>query len=51
MLFRSVLGNVEAPNGRIIENTSVYSEIAFMLRGVLGIEVEAHKGNLADITR
>ena len=46
-----VLGNVEAPNGRIIENTSVYSEIAFMLRGVLGIEVEAHKGNLADITR
>lgn len=46
-----VLGYVETPEGRKIENTSIYSEIAFTLKGALGMEAEAHKGNLADITR
>lgn len=38
-----------APNGQPIEHTSVYSEIAFEVRGLFGIQVQAHKGKLVDI--
>lgn len=44
-------GGAVAPNGAAIESTSVYSEIAFSVKGFLGTEVEAHKGCLADIVR
>lgn len=46
-----ILGSAAAPNGVIIESTSVYSEIAFTVKGFLGVEVQAHKGNLADIAK
>lgn len=42
-------GRVTAPNGIDITNTSVYSEIAFPIKGVFGIQVRAHKGKLVDI--
>ncbi|MCM1568640.1 MAG: hypothetical protein NC081_04245 [Roseburia sp.] len=44
-----VLGNVRAPNGILVEATGIYSEIAFMTRGIWGIQVRAHKGKLVDI--
>lgn len=44
-----VLGRVTAPNGIGITNTSVYSEIAFPIKGLFGIQVRAHKGKLVDI--
>lgn len=43
------LGNVRAPNGTMIEATSVYSEISFGVKGLFGIITEAHKGKLADV--
>lgn len=49
--WREALGNVAAPNGILIESTSVYSEIAFETEVLPGITVRAHKGNLADVSR
>lgn len=49
--WQEILGNVAAPNGIPVENTSVYSEIAFDTEGLLGIVTRAYKGNLADISR
>lgn len=49
--WQDVLGNAVAPNNVRIENTSVYSEIAFEVEGLFGIKVRAHKGNLADVAR
>lgn len=43
------LGRVVAPNGIGITNTSVYSEIAFDIKGLFGTQVRAHKGKLVDI--
>lgn len=43
------LGSVHAPNGKQIENTSVYSEISFPVKGLFGICVQAQKGKLVDI--
>ena len=50
-LFRSQgdLGSVQAPDGKVIESTSVYSEVTFPVKGIMGVETEAHKSNLADI--
>lgn len=48
---QETLGSVTAPNGIPIENTSVYSEITFEVKGLFGGTVKAHKGNLADISR
>ncbi len=42
-------GSVSAPDGQMIENTSVYSEISFPVKGLFGMEVMAHKGKLVDI--
>ncbi len=47
--IRGELGNVRAPNGILIDSTSVYSEISFLTRGFFGIETEAYKGKLVDI--
>ncbi len=43
------LGSVSAPNGILIESTSIYSEIAFPVKGLFGTMTEAHKGKLVDI--
>ncbi len=43
------LGGVRAPNGILIESTSIYSEISFAVKGLFGMEVKAHKGKLVDI--
>ena len=48
-VWEDTLGAVWAPNGICIESTSVYSEISFPVKGLLGIRVEAHKGKLVDV--
>ncbi len=47
--WQGMLGTVKAPNDVLIESTSVYSEISFPVEGILGVNVEAHKGKLVDI--
>lgn len=49
--WREMPGNVTAPNGSHVENTSVYSEIAYEEEAFFGVRVKAHKGNLADVSR
>ncbi len=44
-----LLGEIQAPNGAVIESTSVYSEISFPIEGIFGISVMAHKGKLVDV--
>lgn len=44
-----VPGAVQAPDGKWIESTSVYSEVTYPVRGILGVETQAYKSNLADI--
>lgn len=46
---QGVVGDVTAPNGVTVESTSIYSEISFPVKGMFGITVQAHKGNLADV--
>lgn len=43
------LGAVLAPNGTPVTTTGVYSEISFMVEGILGVNVKAHKGKLVDV--
>ncbi|MCM1056589.1 MAG: hypothetical protein NC517_03155 [Firmicutes bacterium] len=45
------LGQERAPNGCKVENTGIYSEISYQIKGVLGIEVTARKGKLVDVVR
>ncbi len=45
------LGEVKAPNGTIVEGTSVYSAIQFPVRGMWDMEVMAKKGKLVDVVR
>lgn len=47
--WEGVLGLVQAPTGRFVESTSVYSEISFPVEGIFGISVTAHKGKLVDV--
>lgn len=49
--WQESLGNAVAPNGKAVVATSVYSEIRFRVKGFLGTDVEAYKGNLADVVR
>lgn len=42
-------GNVYAPDGKMIESTSIYSEVTYPVRGIMGVEAQACKSNLADI--
>lgn len=44
-----VPGAVQAPDGKWIESTSVYSEVTYPVRGIMGVEAQAYKSNLADI--
>lgn len=43
------LGSVTAPNGKIIESTSIYSRISFPVEGIFGIRVTAQKDKLVDV--
>lgn len=43
------LGNVAAPNGKIIDNTSIYSRITFPVEGIFDIHTIAVKDLLVDI--
>lgn len=47
--WREAPGCAVSPNGIAVENTSVYSEIAFEIQNLFGFTVKAHKANLADI--
>jgi len=49
--WREDLGNAAAPNGILIESTSVYSQVSFVVKGLFGVEVEAYKGKLVDVSR
>ena len=44
------LGSVSAPNGKEIQKTSVYSCITFPVKGYFGIEIQARKDKMVDIT-
>lgn len=43
------LGAMRAPNGQLIEHTSIYSEISYPFKGMFGWTVQARKGKLVDI--
>lgn len=43
------LGTVTAPNGKVIESTSIYSKITFPVDGIWGVHVIAVKDKLVDI--
>lgn len=50
-VWSGTIGNVQAPNGQMIEETGVYSEIMYPVEGFLGTRVTAHKGKLVDVIR
>lgn len=43
------LGSIRAPNGRLVESTSVYSRISFPVGGIFGVNHTAVKEKLADV--
>lgn len=43
------MGNVYAPNGILVETTSIYSELSYPVVGLFGVTVNARKCQLADI--
>jgi len=43
------LGIMEAPNGQVIQNTGIYGEIAFDLRGIMGLVFSTKKSKLVDV--
>jgi hypothetical protein len=43
-------GKVTAPNGVDVEATGIYSEISFPVNGFWGINIQAVKGKLVDVT-
>jgi len=47
--FVGSMGDIQSPDGKMIESTSVYSEVTYPVRGILGVEAQARKSNLADI--
>jgi len=44
-----LLGSVQAPNGKEIGHTSVYSEVTYPVDGILGVQAQARMGKLADV--
>lgn len=46
---QGVLGSVSTPDGTLIEQTGIYSEISFPVEVFWGSVVQAHKGKLVDI--
>ncbi len=47
--YADALGAIRAPNGKLIENTSIYSRISFPVNASWGVQVNAQKENLVDI--
>lgn len=45
------LGTVKAPNGTVIESTSIYSKVRFPIKGAFGVNVTGCKDELVDIVR
>ena len=48
---QGTLGSVMAPNGITVEATGIYSEISYRIKGLLGVEITAHKGKLVDVVK
>ena len=46
-----IKGKVWAPDGSFVENTGVYSELSFEVKGVPNMQIRAHKGKLIDIVK
>lgn len=46
-----IKGNVQAPDGSAVENTGVYSELAFEVKGFPNMQIRARKGKLVDIVK
>ncbi len=46
---KGIKGTVLSPDGNVIEQTGVYSELKFAVTGFPGVEIEACKGKLVDI--
>lgn len=44
-------GYVTAPDGSVVEASGIYSEITYLTKGLFGLEIQAHKGKLADIVK
>lgn len=49
--WHGTVGQERAPNGIKVDNTGVYSEISYQVKGIFGIEVTARKGKLADVVK
>lgn len=48
-MFPSGLGSVSAPNGQLIESTSIYSKITFPVEAIFDVNVMVMKDKLVDI--
>lgn len=48
-MYENSLGTLQAPNGIVIESTSIYSEITFQVQVIYDIYVEARGSKLIDI--
>ncbi len=46
-----IKGNVLAPNGSLVENTGIYSELSFEVKGFPNMRIRARKGKLVDIVK
>ncbi len=46
-----IKGTVQAPNGSLVENTGVYSELSFAVKGFPKLQIQARKGKLVDIVK
>ncbi len=48
-IYEGTLGEIYAPNNRLIESTGIYSEVSYPVKGLFGCEIQAQKGQLVDI--
>lgn len=46
-----IKGNVMAPDGSYVENTGVYSQISFEVKGFWNVKIRAQKGKLVDVKK
>jgi len=49
MVSSQPVGWVRAPDNSLVSKTGVYSELSFWVKGLFGVEIQAHKGKLVDI--
>ena len=48
---RGIIGETRAPNGELVRETGVYSEVSFPVEGLFGLTATARKGKLVEINR